>query len=97
MNDYVTAGFELALAFLVYRHARRNGTWSWPYFALVLGAAILFIVAFIVPVASAKSLQEHPGRMVAIIAVGTLVFIIALVDVLRVLVRRGKSKQAAEQ
>jgi uncharacterized membrane protein len=94
MNNYVSAVFELALAFLVYLHARRNGTWSWPYFALVLGAAVLFIIGFILPVASAKSLQAHTGKMVAIIFAGTLVFILAIVDVLVVLQRRKKAKAA---
>lgn len=87
--------FVLLIAYSQYKHAKRDGMWSWYGFLAFLGAAGLFIFLFLVPVVNSTTLEAHPGVMMTIIFSGILVFTVALIWCARIYGIRAVKAQAA--
>ena len=83
MTGVVLAVFYLAVAVQVYRDARRNNQWSWARFLAILAATGVFLAALIVPLAHWRGGQAHPAMLITIILGAIVVFVAALIVVLR--------------
>jgi hypothetical protein len=75
MAAFIPVLFVLFIAYSQYRSAKKQGTWSWPGFFLMLVAMGLLIVGFIVPVVNSTNLRAHPGWMMAIMLGGIFLFV----------------------
>ena len=71
--------FVLMIAYSQYKHAKRNGMWSWYGFLIVIGSFGLFGLAFIIPVVNSTTLEAHPGVMITVLLSGILVFVSGLI------------------
>jgi cbb3-type cytochrome oxidase subunit 3 len=83
MTGVVIALFYLAIGVHVYRDAKRNGQWSWARFFFILAATGVFLAALIVPLAHWQGGQAHPGILITIMLSAIVVFVAALIFVLR--------------
>jgi hypothetical protein len=83
MTGVVIALFYLAIGVHVYQDAKRNGQWSWARFFCILAATGIFLAALIVPLAHWQGGQAHPGTLITIMLGAIVVFVAALIFVLR--------------
>jgi hypothetical protein len=71
--------FVLAIAYSQYKHAKRDGMWSWYGFLVVIGSVGLFTLAFLIPAVNSTTLEAHPGVMITVLLSGILGFVAGLI------------------
>jgi hypothetical protein len=94
MTSVVLAVFYLAIAFHMYRDAKRTGQWSWVRFFVILAAMGIFSAVFIVPVATWGAGAGRPGIVVTVMLSGIVVFVAVLIIVLRKMPMKTKPVDA---
>jgi hypothetical protein len=78
MHAFISVVMILYIAWLTYSQAKHAGEWSWPKFFLLLGVVAVFIVVFIFPVSSSKTLNARPRVLVTVLLSGIIAFVVAI-------------------
>lgn len=79
MGTLISILFWASLTYWNYRQAKRKGTWGWSgvflRVFLLIGAVVVFVCGFMLPLAKWKAMDTHPNLNSAITLAGLIVFV----------------------